>query len=49
MDVRDHETAELLRLLLEEIRALRGDTAQLTALLESMLQKLDSIERSQYG
>ena len=49
MDVRDQETAELLRQLLEEVRALRGDAAQLTALLAEMLRKLDSIDRSQYG
>ena len=49
MDVRDHETAELLRLLLEELRALREQTLRQSELLEAMLQKLDSIERSQYS
>ena len=46
MDVRDQDAAELLRALIDEVRLLREQT---TALLESILQKLDSIERSQYG
>jgi hypothetical protein len=46
MDVRDQDAAELLRALVDEVRLLREQT---TALLEAILQKLDSIERSQYG
>jgi hypothetical protein len=49
VDVRDHDTAELLRQLLDEVRALRGDAARLGELLEAMLAKLDSIDRSQYN
>jgi hypothetical protein len=49
MDVRDQEAAELLRMLLEELRALREETARQTALLETMLRKLDGIERTQYS
>jgi hypothetical protein len=43
MDVRDQDAAELLRALIDEVRLLREQT---TALLEAILQKLDSIERS---
>jgi hypothetical protein len=46
MDVRDQDVAELLRALIDEVRLLREQTA---TLLEAILQKLDSIERSQYG
>jgi hypothetical protein len=46
MDVRDQDAAELLRALVDEVRLLREQT---TALLEAILQKLDSIERTQYG
>jgi hypothetical protein len=46
MDVRDQEAAELFRALIDEVRLLREET---TALLEAILQKLNSIERSQYG
>jgi len=46
MDVRDQDAAELLRLLIEEVRQLREQT---TALLEAILAKLDSIDRSQHG
>jgi hypothetical protein len=46
MDVRDQDAAELLRALVEEVRLLREQT---TALLEAILQKLDSIERTQYS
>jgi hypothetical protein len=49
MDVRDQDAAELLRMLLEELRALREETARQTALLEAMLRKLDGIERTQYS
>lgn len=49
LDVRDQEAAELLRMLLEELRALREETAPQTALLEVMLRKLDGIERTQYS
>ena len=49
MDVRDADAAELLRALLEELRALREEAARQRALLEEMLRKLDSLERSQYG
>lgn len=46
VDVRDQETAELLRALIEEVRTLREQT---TALLEAILRKLDDIERTQYS
>ena len=46
MDVRDQETAELLRALIDEVRTLRERT---TALLEAILRKLDDLERSQYS
>ena len=46
MDVRDHDATELLRELVDEVRLLHEQT---TALLEAILAKLDSIERSQYG
>ena len=46
MDVRDQETAELLRALIEEMRTLREQT---TALLDAILRKLDDLERTQYG
>jgi hypothetical protein len=45
-DVRDQDAAELLRQLIEEVRSMREQT---TALLEAVLAKLESIERSQYG
>jgi hypothetical protein len=46
MDVRDQDAAELLRAVIEEVRLLREQT---TALLEAILAKLDSIERTQYS
>ena len=46
MDVRDQDAAELLRVLIDEVRLLREQT---TALLEAMLAKLADIERTQYG
>jgi hypothetical protein len=49
MDVRDQDVAELLRALLDELRALREETARHTALLEEMLRRLEAIERSQFG
>ena len=49
MAVRDAEAGELLELLLEELRALREETARQTSLLEEMLRKLDSIDRSQHS
>jgi len=46
MDVRDQDAADLLRELIEEVRLVREHT---TALLEAILKKLDSIERTQYS
>jgi hypothetical protein len=46
MDVRDHESAELVLALTEEVRLLREQT---TALLEAILRKLDDLERTQYS
>jgi hypothetical protein len=46
MDVRDQDAAELLRALVDEVRLLREQT---TTLLEAILRKLDSIERTQYS
>ena len=46
MDVRDQETAELLRALIEEVRLLREQT---TELLDAILRKLDALERTQYS
>ena len=46
MDVRDQDAAELLERLLEE---LREETARQTGLLESMVRKLDALERTQYS
>jgi hypothetical protein len=46
MDVRDQDAAELLQALIDEVRLLREQT---TSLLEAILKKLDSLERSQYG
>jgi hypothetical protein len=47
MDVRDQDAAELLRALLDELRALREESVRQSALLEEMLRKLAEIERSQ--
>jgi hypothetical protein len=49
MDVRDQDAALFLQAILEELRTLREEAARQTALLEAMLQKIGSIERSQYG
>jgi hypothetical protein len=49
MDVRDADAAELLRELVAELRSLREEAARQTALLEELLRKVDSLERSQYG
>jgi hypothetical protein len=49
VNVGDTETHELLERVLEELRALREEAARQTMLLEEMLRKLDSLERSQYG
>jgi len=49
MDVRDQDAAELLRALLDELRALREETARQSALLEEVLRKLGEIERTQYS
>jgi hypothetical protein len=46
MDVRDQDVAEILRVLVDEVRLLREQT---TTLLEAILAKLDSIERTQYS
>jgi hypothetical protein len=46
MDVHDKESAEILRALVEEVRLLREQT---TSLLEAILRRLDSLERSQYS
>jgi hypothetical protein len=49
MDVRDAEAQELLERILEELRALREQAARQGDLLEAILRKLDSIERTQYS
>jgi hypothetical protein len=49
MDIQDQTAHELLERLLEELRALREESARGTRLLEEILAKLDSIERTQYG
>jgi hypothetical protein len=49
MDVRDQDAAELLRAVLDELRALREETARQSALLEEMLRKLADLERTQYS
>jgi hypothetical protein len=49
MDVRDQDAAELLRTLLDELRALREETVRQSALLEEMLRKLADLERAQYS
>ena len=49
MDVQDQTAHELLERLLEELRALREEAARGTRLLEEILAKLDSIERTQYS
>jgi hypothetical protein len=49
MDVRDQDAAELLRALLDELRALREETVRQSELLEEMLRRLGAIERSQYS
>jgi hypothetical protein len=49
MDVRDQDAAQLLQAILEELRGLREESARQSALLEAMLQKIGSIERSQYS
>jgi hypothetical protein len=46
VDVRDQETAELLRALIDEVRMQREQTS---ALLEAILRKLDDVERTQYS
>lgn len=45
----DAEVAALLERILEELRALRYDAARENQLLEAILAKLDSIERTQYS
>jgi hypothetical protein len=49
VDTRDAEVAALLERLLEELRALREESARQSALLEAILAKLDAIERTQYS
>lgn len=49
MSTRDAEIAALLERVLEEVRALRDEAARQNALLEAILAKLDSIERTQYS
>jgi hypothetical protein len=49
MDVRDQDAAGLLRAVLDELRALREETARQSALLEEMLRKLADLERTQYS
>jgi hypothetical protein len=49
MDVRDAEARELIERILEELHALREEAARQSALLDAILQKLDSIERTQYS
>ena len=49
MDVRDAVAQELLDRILEELRALREQTARQNDLLEAILQKLGAIERTQYS
>ncbi|CAN5124024.1 MAG: hypothetical protein H0U82_00885 [Actinobacteria bacterium] len=49
MDVRDQDVAEILRELLEELRAIRQEMARHTNLLEATLAKLGDIERTQYS
>jgi hypothetical protein len=49
VDTRDAEVAALLERLLDELRALREEAARQNALLEAILAKLDSIDRSQYS
>ena len=49
MDVRDQELADLVRQLLDEVRAMRTENERIARLLEQMLEKLSSLERSQYG
>jgi hypothetical protein len=44
VDVRDQPTAELLRMLIEEVRSLREQTI---ALLEAIRRKLEDVERTQ--
>jgi len=46
VDVRDQDAAQLLQAILEELRALREESARQTILLEAMLRKLDGIERT---
>ena len=48
-DVRDRDAAELLERLLEELGALRQETARQTALLEAVLARLAALERTQYS
>lgn len=45
----DAEVAALLERILEELRALRDEAARQNQLLEAILAKLDSIERTQYS
>ena len=49
LDRRDADVAALLERILEELRALRDEAARQNALLEAILAKLDSIERTQYS
>jgi hypothetical protein len=49
MDVRDREAVELLHAILDELRALRDESARQTSLLDAMLAKLGAIERTQYS
>ena len=49
VNVSDVDTHELLERLLEELRALRDEAARQTALIDAVLRRLESIERTQYG
>jgi hypothetical protein len=49
MDVRDQDAAELLRALLEELRALREESLRQSALLEEVVRRLAALERTQYS
>ena len=49
MDARDTEAAALLAELLVEVRALRVEVVRQTEVLEAVLRRLESLERTQYS
>ena len=45
--MRDRDVAEILAAMLDEVRALREEVGRQSELLEAILRRLESIERTQ--